>query len=196
MERNGEKIRYSSVNLLQDILSFLIKKFLSFPNLVKIFFDCLLHSKQGHGFTPIYPYLRTKTISSSCTYDFDQDPLVEPHKKGDHPCKTHCATIDTASFSESLGRDIQRLSDRECPLVPSQLVSWNSTATEQSAAISLCPTTIELTQPSSSSSATPRNTLILSTTPASTPLGSLVIAPTKAKRFAPLLLLDAIHDLP
>ena len=112
MERHGEKTRYSSVNLLQDILSFLVNIFLSFPKLVKGISHCLLHSKQGHGFTPVYPSLRTKSISSSCTYYFDQDPSVKPHKNNDHPCKNHGAIVDTASFSESLGRDIQPLLDR------------------------------------------------------------------------------------
>ena len=130
MERHGKKLRYSSVNLLQDILSFLVIFFLSFPKLVKRISHCLLHSKQGHGFTPVYPSFRTENISSACTYDFDQDPSVEPHKNNNNPCKTHGATVDTTSFSESRGRDIQPLSDREFPLFPSQLASLNSNATK------------------------------------------------------------------
>ena len=84
---------------------------MSFPNLVKGIFHCLLHSKEGHGFIPVHPCLQIESISSSCTYDFDQDPSIEPHKKNDHPCKTHGATVDTTSFSESLGRDLQPFSD-------------------------------------------------------------------------------------
>ena len=111
MERHGKKIRYSSLNLLQDILSFLVNFFLLFPKLVKEISHGLLHSKQCHGLTPVHPFLRTKGISSSCTYDFDQDPSVKPHKNNDHPCKTHGATVDTTSFSESLGRDLKPFSD-------------------------------------------------------------------------------------
>ena len=96
MEMHGEKIRYSSVNFLQDILSFLVNLFLSFPKLVKAIYNGLLHSKQGHRPTLIHPYLINKGISSPCTYDSDQDPLVKPHKNNDHPCKTHGATFDTA----------------------------------------------------------------------------------------------------
>ena len=86
---------------------------LSFPNIVKGISHCLLHSKQGDGFTPVYPSLRTKSIPSSCTYDFDQDPLVEPHKNNDHPYKNHGATVDIVSFFESLGRHLQPLLEQE-----------------------------------------------------------------------------------
>ena len=103
--------------------------FLSFPKLVKGISHCLLHSKQGHGFSHVYPSLRTKIIHSSCTYDFSQDPSVEPHKNNGDPCKTHGATVDIASFSESLDTDLQPLSNRECPLFSFEISSLNSTAT-------------------------------------------------------------------
>ena len=80
MEKHGEKIWYSSLNLLQDILSLLVNFFLSFPKLVKEISHGLLHSKQGLGPTPVHPSLGTEGISSPCTYDFDQDPSVNLHK--------------------------------------------------------------------------------------------------------------------
>ena len=76
----------------------------------------------------MYPSLRTKSIPSPCTYDFYQDPSVKPHKRNDHPYKTHGATIDTACFF-----------DQECPLFPSELASLSCTAIEQSSALSLSP---------------------------------------------------------
>ena len=148
MERRGEKIRYSSVNLLQYIVSFLVNVFLSFPKLVKGISHCLLHSKQGHGFTPVYPSLRTKSIYSSCTYYFDQDPSVKPHKNNDHSYKTVGATVDTASFSKSLGRDLQPLFDQKFPLFPFEIASLKSTSTKNSTTISLFPSTSKLKQPS------------------------------------------------
>ena len=131
MERHGKnknKELKGASSMAYLILSH--KTFLSFPKLVKEISHGLLHSKQGHGPTPVQPYLRTKGISSPCTYDFDQDPLFKIHKSNDHPCKNHGATVDTASFSKSLGRDLQPFFDQECHLFPSELASLISTATE------------------------------------------------------------------
>ena len=144
MERHGKQIRHSSLNLLQDILSFLVIFFLSFPNLVKEISHGLVHSKQGHGLTHVHPSLRTKDIPSSCTYDFYQDPSVKPHKNNDHPYKTHGATVDSASFFESLGRDLQHFSDQEYSLFPSELASLCPTSIDHPVALSLSPTALEL----------------------------------------------------
>ena len=112
MERHGEKISYSTLNLLQDILSLLVIFFLSFPKIVKEISHYLLHSKQGQGLTPVYPSLRTKSIPSSCTYVFDQDTSAKPHKKKDHPYETHGATIyiyaDTTHLSHQEKLHYQR----------------------------------------------------------------------------------------
>ena len=176
MERHGGKIRHLSVYLLKDILSFIVNFFLSFPKLVKGISHSLLHSKQGHGFTHVYISLRTGIISSSCTYDYDQDPSVEPRKNNDHPYKNPSATVDTTSFSESLGRNPQPLSHREFPLFPFESSSLNSTSTENSANISLSPTTLELKKPPSFSlivfhgSVVTHKRLILFVTPSSIPL--------------------------
>ena len=86
------------MNFLQDILSFLINYFMSIPELVKTIFHCLLHSKQNHKFTPVYPSLQTESISSSCAYDFDQELLFEPHDIKDQPCDPHDTTVDVTSF--------------------------------------------------------------------------------------------------
>ena len=61
-----------------------------------------LHSKQGHGLTPVTPFLRTEGISSSCTHDFVQYSSINPHKNNGHPYKTHGAIVDPESFSKSL----------------------------------------------------------------------------------------------
>ena len=98
---HDENIRYPSFSFLQDVLSFLVKIFLSFPKLVKIVFHYSLHSKLNHEFTPIYPSLRTKSISSSCTFDFDQDPSFEPHDIKDHPCEPDETTVDNISVAHS-----------------------------------------------------------------------------------------------
>ena len=94
MEIHDEKIRYSSFGFLQDLLSFLVNFFLSFPKLFKTTFHCSLHSKQNHEFTLVYPSLRTESISSSYTFDFDQDPSFEPHDIKDHPCEPHETKVD------------------------------------------------------------------------------------------------------
>ena len=111
MERHGKnKIKEIRGVSSPRYLILSCKFFLSFPKLVKEISHGLLHSKQGHRPTPIHPSLRTEGISSPCTYDFDQDPSVKPHMKNDHPCKNHGATVHTASFFESLWRDIQPFS--------------------------------------------------------------------------------------
>ena len=131
MERHGKnknKARKGAFSPRYLILS--RKFFLSFPKLVKEISHGLLHSKQGHGPTPVHPSLRIGYIPSPCTYDFDQDPSFNTHKNNDHPCKNHGATVDTTSFYESLGRDLQPFSDQEGHLFPFELASLSSTATE------------------------------------------------------------------
>ena len=90
METRDEKIRYSSFRFL-----------LSSPKLVKTVFHCSLHSKQNHEFTHVYPSLWTESISSSCTFDFDQYPSFEPHDIKDHPCEPHETTVDNTSIPHS-----------------------------------------------------------------------------------------------
>ena len=86
---------------IQDFLSFLVSYFLSFPELIKIFFYCLLHSKQDHGFTFVYPYLQTENMSSSCIPNSDQDPSFEPHNINDQPCEPYDTKVDTSFFLHS-----------------------------------------------------------------------------------------------
>ena len=75
MERHGKnKNKELSGAYYPTYLIISHKFFLSFPKLVKEISHGLLHSKQGHGPTPMHPSLRTEGISSPCTYDFDQDP--------------------------------------------------------------------------------------------------------------------------
>ena len=122
MERHGKKRNKELKGASSPRYLILSHKiFLSFHKLVKEISHGLFHSKQGHGSTPVHPSLRTEGISSPFTYDFDQDPSVKLDKNNDHPCKTHGAKVDTASFSESLGRDLQPFSDQECPLSPYEL---------------------------------------------------------------------------
>ena len=142
-------MRYSTVNLLQDILSFLVNCFLSFPRLVKTVFCCLWYSEQGQGFTPVCPSLRTENIPSSYTPEFDQDPSVKPHNKNDPPYKTHDATVDTTSLFVPLGNDLQPQFDQEYPPLPSESASLNPIVMGQYANIALSPTTLELKQPPS-----------------------------------------------
>ena len=87
---HDEKIRYSSFRFL-----------LSFPKLVKTVFHCSLHSKQNHEFTHVYPSLRTKSISSSCTFYFDQDPSFEPNDIKDNPCEPDENKVDNTSVPHS-----------------------------------------------------------------------------------------------
>ena len=101
MEMHAEKIRYSSFSFLQDVLSFFVIFFLSFRKLVKTVFHCSLHSKQNHEFTHVYPSLRIESISSSHTFDFDQDPSFEPHDIKDNPCEPHGTTVDNTSIPHS-----------------------------------------------------------------------------------------------
>ena len=45
--------------------------------------------------------MRTESTSSSCTFDFDQDLLSEPHDIKDHPDEPHDTTNDNASIPHS-----------------------------------------------------------------------------------------------
>ena len=98
---HDENIRYSSFSFLQDVLSFFVNILLYFPKLVKTVFHYALHSKQNHEFTPVYPSLRTESISSSYAFDFDQDPSFEPHGIKDHPCEPHETKVDNTSVPHS-----------------------------------------------------------------------------------------------
>ena len=117
MEMHDEKIRYSSFIFLQDVLSFLVKFFLSFPKIVKTVFHCSFPSQQNHEFTHVYPSLWTKSISSSCTFDFDQDPSFEPHDIKYHPCEPHETKVDNTSVPHSpvqYSKPIQTTSSTSC----------------------------------------------------------------------------------
>ena len=86
------------MNFLQDILSFLVNYFLSIVELVKTIFHCLLHSKQDHGFTPVYPSLQTEIMSPSCAFDSDLDPSFELYNINNHRCEPHDTKVDTTLF--------------------------------------------------------------------------------------------------
>ena len=60
-----------------------------------------MHSKQNHEFTPLYPSLRTESISSSCTFDFDQNHLFEPHDIKDQPFQPHDTIVEVTSLPNS-----------------------------------------------------------------------------------------------
>ena len=74
---------------------------MSFPKLLKRIFHYLLRSKQNHGFTPVYPSLQTKYVSSPNTYDFDQELLFEPHDIKDEPYEPNDTKVDNTLFPHS-----------------------------------------------------------------------------------------------
>ena len=98
---HDKKMRYSSFSFLQDVLSLLVKFFLSFPKLVKTVFHCSLHTKQNHEFTPVYPSLRTESIPSLCMFDVDQYLSFKPYDIKGHPCDPLEAIVDNTSIPHS-----------------------------------------------------------------------------------------------
>ena len=72
---------------------------MSFPKLVKIICHCLLHSKQDHGFTYVYPSLQIENISPYSIFNSDQDPLFELHNINDQLCESHNTKVDTTLLS-------------------------------------------------------------------------------------------------
>ena len=95
---HDKRIRYSSFSFLLYALSFFVNILLSIPKLVKTVFHYALHSKQNHEFTPVYPSLRTESIPSPCTFDFDQELSFEPHDIKGHPCEPHETMTDNTSI--------------------------------------------------------------------------------------------------
>ena len=53
-----------------------------------------MHSKEYHGFTFVYPSLQTENVTSSYTFDFDQDPSFEFHNINIHPCEHYDTKVD------------------------------------------------------------------------------------------------------
>ena len=84
----GQRVRYQSENLFQEILFIFIKCLLSFLEHVKFFFLYLLHSNEDHKSVFENPSFETMNISSSHITDLDQDPSFdsyEDHKKDGEP---------------------------------------------------------------------------------------------------------------
>ena len=71
---------------------------MSFPNLIKIFFHCLLHSIQDDRSTFVYSSLQTENISSSCIFNSHQYPSFKTHNINDQLCKPHDTKVDTTSY--------------------------------------------------------------------------------------------------
>ena len=71
-----EKTRYLRSIFLQKILDFLVNILISFPKFIKIIHHGLFHSKQCFELNHVYPSLQTKSISSSCTTNFN--PYLSP----------------------------------------------------------------------------------------------------------------------
>ena len=98
MGRLVEKTRYLRFNFLQNISDFLVNISFSFLKFVRIIYHGLSHPKKSCDFTPIYPSLQTESISSSYTYDFNQDPSPQTFdikRKLDEP---HEAMSENTSF--------------------------------------------------------------------------------------------------
>ena len=60
-----------------------------------------MHSKEGHGFTPVHPCLQIESISSSCTYDSKKDLSFDSHKNNDQPYGPHDTKFDITFFPHS-----------------------------------------------------------------------------------------------
>ena len=99
---HGERIRYLSFRFFQDSLSCLVSLFLYFPKFIKTSFHGSFHSEQGYEYIPVYPSLRTESIESSCTFDFDQDIFPETHDIKSYPCEPHETTIGNIFISPNL----------------------------------------------------------------------------------------------
>ena len=104
-------------------------------------------------------------------------------------------------ISESLGGNIQPLSDQECPTLTSELTMLNPTTIRKYAAAYLSLTASKLSHPSSSNFITPHvpttpHLLLSSSTSVLVTLVSLVVPPRMENIFSPILLPAALHDLP
>jgi hypothetical protein len=88
MEEQYEKIRYSSLSLVQEVLFCFINIFLSFPDFFKRMFLHLLHSNEAQISTLVYPPWKTVGIPPpSCITDIHQAPSSEPYDVHDHSCE-------------------------------------------------------------------------------------------------------------
>ena len=71
---------------------------MSFLELIKIISHFLLHSKQYHGFTFVYPSLQTEIMYLFYILNSDQGPSFKLHNIIDHPCESHNTKFDTTLF--------------------------------------------------------------------------------------------------
>ena len=99
---HGERLRYLSLHFSQDALSYLISLFLSFHKFIKTAFYGSIHSEQSYEYIHIYSSLRTKSIASSCTFDFDQDFSPESHDVKGHPYESHETSVNSVSIAPNL----------------------------------------------------------------------------------------------
>jgi hypothetical protein len=87
MEEKYGKIRYSSLSLVQEVLSCFINIFLSFPKFFKRIFLHLLHSNESQRYTLVYPSLQTIGIPPSCITNIHQAPSSESYDVHDNSCE-------------------------------------------------------------------------------------------------------------
>ena len=99
---HGERVRYSSFHFFQDALYFLVILFLSFPKFIKTTFYGSIHLEQSYEYIPIYPYLRTKRIASSCTCDSNPYFSPQTHDIEGHPCEPHETLVKNVSNAPNL----------------------------------------------------------------------------------------------
>ena len=99
---HGERLRCSSLRFFQEALYYLVSLFLSFPRLIKIAFYGSIRSEQSYEYIASYPYLRTISITSSCTFDFDQYFSPEAHDIEGHPCEPQETLVNSISNAPNL----------------------------------------------------------------------------------------------
>ena len=97
-----EMLRNLSLRFFQDALSCLVSLFLSFPKFIKKSFYGSIRSEQSFAYIPVYPSLWTKSLASSCTFDFDQDISPKSHDIKGHPCEPHETMVGNISISPNL----------------------------------------------------------------------------------------------
>ena len=102
MGRLVEKTRYLRFSFLQNISDFLVNISFSFFKFVRIIYHGLSHPNKSCDFTPIYPSLQTQSISSSCTYDFNQDPSPQTFDIKRKPDEPHEAISENTSHIQDL----------------------------------------------------------------------------------------------
>ena len=99
---HGERLRCSSLCFCQEALSCLVSLFLSLPRFIKTTFYGSIHLEQSYEYILVYPSLRTESIASSCTFDFDRDFSPEAHDIKGHPCEPHETSINSVSIAPNL----------------------------------------------------------------------------------------------